>query len=644
MVKYVVRDSKTKKIIRTQDGNKTLKKFNSSGKVTKDYTKKKKKSSSSSSKPKVKVKTPVGAIGQNTDGSFIYSKGSNFSSASGEVKAVNSNGSSKNSNLITKTINNSKLKIKSSSKRTSKNSNSNSSQMTIKQRVELKSNSVTRSKQFKEAVGTGTKARDEVVSYLNKYQNWLKTSQANKMTAAQKESTRLKYLNDLEKNQSANISDSVKKGFLIGSAQILRNPLKYKADEDVQDAVDILTKPVQTVKDTAKYIAAAPLTYLGEIGAEYAVFGSAEAGLKKLRTKGAKFSKGAGKEFVKIFGSKKKVGKYAAKKLALAGSGAAVGGVGAIGTSLVSAGMTARDVYKVIKAGYLASTVIKKGETKKAFETRVENKIKSDLKINKNGKKITETNKTKPSTNTKGKDKNKKTTNKPKKTTATTKLKVLSAIKTKKSSKTGSKSKKVTKAKKKPVTKTKVETKKKTTVKVKEKKKVVAKTKQKAKVKEKKKVEVKTKEKKKTKQKVKLKTKAKTKLKVKLKKVTIPKTTVKKKVSLQLDSGKKTKTKTVKAAKKKAVKYLKSTKGLQKATIKTTKKIKTTPKTKNNIKYSVSTNKKKLTLTETKKRVIKKKTPTKKKTVVKKKPIKKKTIVKKKVVKKKTTTKRKTKR
>jgi len=518
-------------------------------------------------------------------------------------------------------------------------------------RAEAKTNrnikKIVQTKQFQKTADLTLKGRDKVVNVLNKYQDYLRTSNLNEMTKAEINSTRRQFLNNLEKEQKAKLDKGVKEGFLIGSAQILRDPLKYKADEDVQDVVDILTKPKETVEGTWEVIKDNPAQYIGEVGAEYAIFGTVEEGVSKLAKKGKKFWDGASKEFKKKFfkgGGKKVLQKLGGKFIPIFGQ--------------VSTG---KDIYDVLKAGYLATIPIKKGESKKDYNARIDKKVENDLKVEasklkkeikgdkntikelqkefkekqkkekefreKDKKKI-EADKKKKEEEAKKKEEEAKKIKKDKQNIAKkkTELKKLDEkIKKAKTSKSKKKYKKLKELKKAQIKKieSKIEVKKKEKqkqkVEVKQKgKKKISKLKQKLKEKKKKKQEIKQKlkEKKKEKQKQKQKEKQKAKekkkekqkqkkkeklkLKFKTKKKVVPKK--KPKVTLTLDKMTPKKSVSVLKAKTKAEKYLLKTKGKQNAKITSTEKIEKVTKKKPNIKYKLSKSGKILKLSETNKK------------------------------------------
>jgi len=471
-------------------------------------------------------------------------------------------------------------------------------------------------------------------------------------------SKRAKILKGLESGSLSISGDNLVKGLGVGTTQILSNPARYYAKEEIQDLIDIITRPVKTIKETAAFVKATPLTYVGEVGAEMIFFGAAEKGIKKyvktgdkvvkgakatakyLSSKSKKFVKGAGKEFAKLYSLKGGVKKVGGKLITK------VGGKFIPVVGQVSLGA---DVIKIVRAGYLATIPIKKGETKKDYNTRIDKKVTKDISKLKKDKVIPKTinissilGKAPPSKKeTKALDKIDKKTKE---------IKGLqNKVKTTKNKTQKKKFKNLIKLKKAQVTKLKLDIKikkkekkkQKTQVKKKPKKKLTQKQKQKQKKKEKQKLKEKEKAKEKEKKKEKEKQKQKLKIKGKIKKK--PTTTKKAKVSLSKGKGKPSKKKTVKQAKKEAENYLLKKPGLQNAKITSSKNIKKVVSKKPNIKYKVSKGKKVLTLKETKKTSVKKKVtkkPTIKKKVTKKpktkKKVTKKPNVKKKVIKKST--------
>jgi hypothetical protein len=465
-------------------------------------------------------------------------------------------------------------------------------------------------------------SKQKATQLLQAYQKRLEGTPSN-LTKAQKNSEWSKFLNEIEKkgikiNNKENKAalDSLKAGFIINSATIVKDIFKYKSREDVQDAVDLINKPVSTITDTAAFIKANPSYYLGEIGAEYVFLGGLEGATKKIGGKSKKFLSAMAKAASKTFGKK-----YLAKKGALALSGAYTGGIG----TAAAIGNTTADVYKVLRAGYLATTPIKRGETKAKYNARIDNfvvrdlninisKVKKELKLSKKDivlakkevKKNIESKKTKKPLkslqSTKKVDKIKTTIDKKKTEINTLKTKIANT-KNKKQKKQLQKGLKLRKnqiiaLKTKVKLKEKLKEKQKSQVKGKEKLKEKQKQKQKQKeklkekIKEKEKFKEKQKQKLKEEQKQKQKQKQKAKVKVrsisKLKKETKLKGSSKPKVSLSLNKNSSKKVSSVSKAKKKAEDYLKNKKGLQTAKIQSKKPIKKVTKKKSGIKYSLS--------------------------------------------------------
>lgn len=430
----------------------------------------------------------------------------------------------------------------------------------------------------------------------------------------------------LDKLENVSFSSSLKKdsiiaGLGIGTAQILRNPVKYYSDEELQDAVDLINRPVKTISDTARFAALKPRTYAGEVAAEILFFGAAEKGLEKIDNIG-QFRK-------KLKSSKKlkKVNDYLNKK-SKKFRDALIKGAKKV-SSKTPLGRVAKGAETLIKAKRIykgvRNAVILTHSKAKASGARLENAVKNEVKkaldaglINKNVfKEINKLADAKKQTPTKDKltkfekgqlnvqnnmsikikeVKGLKNTLKSKKLSKTNKKSIEGKIKAKEKQIVKLKEKQKQKQKQKGKTKLKEKQKQKQKQKQKLKQRLKQKLKQKQKQKQKEKLKEKQKQKLKQKQKQKEKLKPKLKFKAKQKRTR----TKKAKISLSLDKGKSQRKKTFKRAKKKAEKHLINTKGLQTAKIKSSKVIKKIGKKKPNIKYSLGKKRKTLNLVETK--------------------------------------------